>query len=208
MPPIGQPYFVSSRKTTRPYELRRHPTRILGRPRRGQGPSIRSPSSPGSPTRHRPNSLAGYGLAKSETDVLITKGINKYFYNENPTPSQEHQRPPQPHPHRPQRQPCRSAAGCSTRTTPTRSSSTGPSSTPRPPTSCPTARTRSVRPVHRQRQRGALPVRRWRTGPGRVPGRSSTTWSSPHPPPRPTSRPSSRKSTPATGANLLPPPPA
>ena len=31
-----------------------------------------------------PGTLAGYGFAKSTTDVLITKGINKYFYNENP----------------------------------------------------------------------------------------------------------------------------
>lgn len=36
------------------------------------------------PTGSAPGELAGYSLAKSETDVLVTKGINKYFYNEHP----------------------------------------------------------------------------------------------------------------------------
>lgn len=39
------------------------------------------------PTASSASTLAGYGLAKSTTDVLITKGIGKYFYNENPTPA-------------------------------------------------------------------------------------------------------------------------
>lgn len=33
-----------------------------------------------------PNTLAGYGLAKSESDVLITKGIGKCFYDKNGNP--------------------------------------------------------------------------------------------------------------------------
>ena len=31
-----------------------------------------------------PGTLGGYGFAKSTTDVLVTKGVNKYFYNEDP----------------------------------------------------------------------------------------------------------------------------
>ena len=86
MPPIGQPYFVSSKKTTRTYEISegtRHEFTVdLDR---GQGPDSFAILA-WIPTSTGPNSLGGYGLAKSETDILITKGINKYFYNENPTP--------------------------------------------------------------------------------------------------------------------------
>ena len=38
------------------------------------------------PTVPGPNSLAGYGIAKSETDVLITKGISKYFIDDDTAP--------------------------------------------------------------------------------------------------------------------------
>jgi hypothetical protein len=36
------------------------------------------------PTTSQVSSLAGYGFSKSTTDILITKGIGKYFHNENP----------------------------------------------------------------------------------------------------------------------------
>ncbi|HUS35802.1 MAG TPA: hypothetical protein VM680_10675 [Verrucomicrobiae bacterium] len=36
------------------------------------------------PNSQSVSSLAGYGLAKSPTDILITKGINKYFHEETP----------------------------------------------------------------------------------------------------------------------------
>ena len=35
------------------------------------------------PTANSPGTLGGYGLAKSTTDILITKGINKYFVAED-----------------------------------------------------------------------------------------------------------------------------
>lgn len=86
MAPLGQPYFVSSKKTTRTFELTegtRHEFSVdLDH---GQGPDSFAILA-WIPTATGPNSLGGYGLAKSETDVLITKGINKYFYNENPEP--------------------------------------------------------------------------------------------------------------------------
>jgi hypothetical protein len=87
LPAIGQPFFVSSKKTTKTYELTegtRHEFSVdLVN---GQGPDSFVvlgfiPQATG------PNTLAGYGLAKSETDMLVTKGINKYFFAENPTPA-------------------------------------------------------------------------------------------------------------------------
>lgn len=87
MPAVGQPYFVNSKKTTKTYTLTegtRHEFSV----------DLVSGQGPDSfvvlgfiPQATGPNTLAGYGLAKSETDMLVTKGINKYFYNENPTPS-------------------------------------------------------------------------------------------------------------------------
>lgn len=87
LPKIGQPYFVNSTKTTKTFELvegTQHEFRLDLVS--GQGPDSFAvmawiPETTGA------NTLAGYGIAKSETDMLITKGINKYFYNENPTPS-------------------------------------------------------------------------------------------------------------------------
>ncbi|MCC6232461.1 MAG: hypothetical protein IT580_07440 [Verrucomicrobiales bacterium] len=86
LPTLGQPFFVSSRKTTETFQL------VEGRSLElradmvsGQGPDSFAvlafiPEATG------PNTLAGYGIAKSESDILITKGINKYFYNENVNP--------------------------------------------------------------------------------------------------------------------------
>ncbi|MBL9134591.1 MAG: hypothetical protein JNK85_01920, partial [Verrucomicrobiales bacterium] len=86
MQPVGQPYFVSSRKTSETFELREGRTiEFRADLLNGQGPDSFAvlafiPQATG------PNTLAGYGIAKSETDILITKGINKYFYNENVNP--------------------------------------------------------------------------------------------------------------------------
>ncbi|MCC7376042.1 MAG: hypothetical protein IT581_15395 [Verrucomicrobiales bacterium] len=86
MPPVGQPYFVTSKKTSETFELREGRTiEFRADLINGQGPDSFAvlafiPQATG------PNTLAGYGIAKSETDILITKGINKYFYNENVNP--------------------------------------------------------------------------------------------------------------------------
>jgi len=91
LPPIGQSFFVSSTKTSETFEL------VEGRTLEyrvdlvsGQGADSFAvlafiPQATGA------NSLAGYGIAKSETDLLITKGINKYFFNENVTPPVKNQ---------------------------------------------------------------------------------------------------------------------
>ncbi len=86
LPKLGQPFFVSSRKTTKTYELAegtRHEFAVDMVSGRGPDSFVVLAWIPGSTG---PNTLAGYGIAKSETDILITKGINKYFYNENVNP--------------------------------------------------------------------------------------------------------------------------
>ncbi|MGE3309928.1 MAG: hypothetical protein AB7O66_08155 [Limisphaerales bacterium] len=84
LPPAGQALFIASTKTSETFELKEGRT-IEFRVDLVQGGGKDSfailgfiPTSTGAAT------LAGYGLAKSTTDVLITKGIGKYFYNENP----------------------------------------------------------------------------------------------------------------------------
>jgi hypothetical protein len=84
LPPVGQPIFIASTKTTETFELKEGRS-IEFRVDLVQGGAKDSfailafiPTATGAST------LAGYGLAKSTTDVLITKGIGKYFYNEDP----------------------------------------------------------------------------------------------------------------------------
>ena len=91
LPAVGQPYFVASTKKTETFELKE-----------GRNLEFRvdmvSALGPDSyavlafiPTTTGANSLAGYGLAKSETDFLITKGINKYFLDDVPSPALKNQ---------------------------------------------------------------------------------------------------------------------
>lgn len=86
LPALGQPFFVSSTKKSETFELREGRT-LECRVDMVSGQGIDSfavlsfiPQATG------PNTLAGYGIAKSESDLLIIKGINKYFYNENVNP--------------------------------------------------------------------------------------------------------------------------
>lgn len=85
LPSIGQAFFMSSKKVTETFELKEGRTleyrvdMVSGRGGDSFAVLAFIPQATG------PNTLAGYGIAKSETDVLITKGINKYFHNENPT---------------------------------------------------------------------------------------------------------------------------
>lgn len=85
LPQIGQPFFVSSTKNTPTFQLQEGRTiefrvDMLS----GQGPDSYAilafiPTSTGA------NSLAGYGLSKSASDILVSKGINKYFIDDSPT---------------------------------------------------------------------------------------------------------------------------
>ena len=84
MPPAGQAIFSASSKTSESFILKD-----------GRKVEFRVDLVKGNgkdafavlafiPTANSPGTLAGYGFAKSTTDILITKGIGKYFYNENP----------------------------------------------------------------------------------------------------------------------------
>src|SRR5881394_1027503 len=85
--PVGQPIFSASTKTSETFTLQE-----------GRTVEFRVDLITGLgadsfailafiPTSSSVSSLAGYGFSKSTTDLLISKGIGKYFYNENPTPA-------------------------------------------------------------------------------------------------------------------------
>jgi hypothetical protein len=86
LPAIGQAFFHSSKKTSETFELQEGRT-LEFRVDMVSGQGGDSFAVLGFiPQATGPNTLAGYGIAKSETDILITKGINKYFFNENVNP--------------------------------------------------------------------------------------------------------------------------
>jgi hypothetical protein len=85
LPPAGQALFVASTKTSRSFDLTEGERLELSVDLvSGNGKDAFAVLAwiPGD--ANKSSSLAGYGLAKSTTDILITKGIGKYFYNENP----------------------------------------------------------------------------------------------------------------------------
>ncbi|HXJ76314.1 MAG TPA: hypothetical protein VNM37_25875, partial [Candidatus Dormibacteraeota bacterium] len=80
--PIGQALFTASRKTSQEFQLQNGRTiefrvDLVD----GNGPDAFAVLA-FIPTANSLSTLAGYGLAKSTTDILLTKGIGKYFYNE------------------------------------------------------------------------------------------------------------------------------
>ncbi len=83
--PVGQSIFSASTKTSRTFDL------VEGERVEfsvdlvtGNGADSFAVLS-FIPTSSDISQLAGYGLAKSPTDILISKGINKYFYAATPT---------------------------------------------------------------------------------------------------------------------------
>jgi hypothetical protein len=83
LPPAGQSIFTASTKTSRTFALADGERLVF---------SVDMVSGNGKdsfalvgyfPSAAAVSTLTGYGLAKSATDILITKGINKYFYNED-----------------------------------------------------------------------------------------------------------------------------
>ena len=83
--PVGQPIFSASTKTSETFTLQE-----------GRTVEFRVDLVTGNgadsfavlafiPTGSEVSQLAGYGLSKSPTDILISKGINKYFYAATPT---------------------------------------------------------------------------------------------------------------------------
>jgi len=84
-PPAGQAIFSASQKTSERFELKE-----------GRSIEFRVDVVQGGakdsfavlafiPTANSPGTLGGYGLAKSTTDILISKGINKYFVADSGT---------------------------------------------------------------------------------------------------------------------------
>jgi hypothetical protein len=83
--PVGQSIFAASTKTSETFDLKEGRTiefRV----------DLVSGNGPDSfavlafiPTTSSVSSLAGYGFAKSTTDILVTKALDEYFYNENPS---------------------------------------------------------------------------------------------------------------------------
>ena len=84
-PPAGQSIFSASQKTSRVFTLAE-----------GERVSFSADVVKGGgkdsfavlafiPTANSAGTLGGYGLAKSTTDILITKGINKYFVADSGT---------------------------------------------------------------------------------------------------------------------------
>ncbi len=82
-PPANQAIFSASQKTSERFELKE-----------GRSIEFRTDVIQGGakdsfavlafiPTSGSPGTLGGYGLAKSTTDVLITKGIRKYFVDDD-----------------------------------------------------------------------------------------------------------------------------
>ena len=82
LPPVGQPIFAASTKTSEIYTVADNKSlefRV----------DVVSGNSKDSfailswiPSSQDVSELAGYSIAKSPTDVLITKGVEKYFFNE------------------------------------------------------------------------------------------------------------------------------
>jgi hypothetical protein len=86
LPPAGQAIFSGTRKTSEEFELRNGRTiEFKVDLVEGFGPDSFAVLA-FIPTANSLGTLAGYGMAKSTTDILLTKGIGKYFYNENVTP--------------------------------------------------------------------------------------------------------------------------
>lgn len=83
LPPAGQSIFTASTKTARTFEVS-DGERVEFRVDLVSGVGNDSFAVIGFfPSATSVSTLSGYGLAKSASDILITKGINKYFYNEN-----------------------------------------------------------------------------------------------------------------------------
>lgn len=83
-PPAGQALFSASRRTSELLELKEGRTLELRVDMVEGGGKDSFAVLAFIPEANDTSTLAGYGVAKSTTDFLLTKGVNKYFYNENP----------------------------------------------------------------------------------------------------------------------------
>jgi hypothetical protein len=83
--PVGQSIFAASTKTSRTFDL------VEGERIQFSVDLVTGNGNDSFailafiPTSSTVSSLSGYGLSKSASDIIVSKGINKYFYAENPT---------------------------------------------------------------------------------------------------------------------------
>jgi len=86
LPPAGQSLFVASTKTSQAFTLQDGRTIEFRADASVNGPYAYAVVAwiPGTPANAQ--SLAGYGFAMSASDLIITKGINKYFVDDVPNP--------------------------------------------------------------------------------------------------------------------------
>ncbi len=85
-PPAGQAIFSASQKTSRAFELKegerlQFNVDVVSAGGKDSFAILAFIPNTGG---NNPLTLVGYGFAKSTTDILLTKGINRYFVAENP----------------------------------------------------------------------------------------------------------------------------
>lgn len=94
-PPAGTAIFSATQKTTESFELKEGRTIELRVDVTETGGKDSFAILSFIPTGNSPGTLSGYGLAKSTTDVLMTKGINRYFLAEGWPPTAAPEAPSQ-----------------------------------------------------------------------------------------------------------------
>lgn len=88
LPPAGQAIFTATQKTSEQVTLQEGRTVEMRVDVIQGGGKDSFAVLAFIPTANSPGTLAGYGLAKSTTDVLLTKGIGKYFVADAGAPAQ------------------------------------------------------------------------------------------------------------------------
>lgn len=88
LPSVSQGIFSASQKTSETFELREGRTIEFRVDVTQAGAKDSFAILAFVPIGNSPGTLSGYGLAKSTTDVLLTKGINRYFVADAGAPAQ------------------------------------------------------------------------------------------------------------------------
>lgn len=83
LPGVGQPIFAASTKTSRTFEVKDGEKIELSIDMVSGNSKDAFAILSWIPTSQNVASLSGYSIAKSSTDILITKGVGKYFFNEH-----------------------------------------------------------------------------------------------------------------------------
>lgn len=84
-PPVGQLFFVAATKTSQAFSITDGSTVEFSVDLLGANQDNAFAILSWIPTTEAVGNLAGYSIAKDPTDILVTKGLNKYFINEATT---------------------------------------------------------------------------------------------------------------------------